>query len=193
MRAPRRTEASNLPARRRTTLLRLGFAGAGVAVLAAVALLAFGGGDAPAPGSTDAAAWDLPRLKGEGRVRLADFRGKPVVVNFFASWCTQCDLELPGFAKVSAELRGQAVFVGVNSLETGDGMPMAERHGITWWPLARDVGGADGSGLHDALGGRGMPISAFYDADGRLVDSVSGALSEKALRTRLRELYGFPV
>lgn len=161
-----------------------------VALLVVLAVVSSGGGGT---GTTDPEAWDLPRLNGEGRVQLADFRGEPVVVNFFASWCTACDFELPGFRRASEKLRGEVTFVGVASLETGDPMTMPERHDITWWTLARDVGGRDGSGLHDALGGRGMPITAFYDADGNLVDFVGGALPEDDLRDRLRALYGVAI
>lgn len=161
-----------------------------VALLAVLAVVSSGGGGT---GTTEVEAWDLPRLGGEGRVQLADFRGKPVVLNFFASWCTACDFELPGFRRVSEELKGEVAFVGVASLETGDPMTMPERHDITWWLLARDIGGRDGSGLHDALGGRGMPITAFYDAEGKLVDFVGGALPESALRDRVRALYGVEV
>ena len=165
--------------------------GVGVALLVAVTglIVTSGSGGGGGSGTTSVDAWDLPELDGEGRVRLADFDGKPVVVNFFASWCTSCDFELPGFRRVSSELRGEVAFVGVAALETGNPMTMPERHGITWWPLARDIGGRDGSGLHDALGGRGMPITAFYDAEGELVDFVGGALDEDDLRERLRALY----
>jgi len=150
---------------------------------------------AHAPGvSTDPAAWSLPALNGDGTVALAQFRGHPTVVNFFASWCTACDFELPAFATVSRELRERVNFVGVNALETGDPNYMPRRHHITWWPLARDVGGAHGSGLHDALGGgNAMPITAFYDATGRLVDVNRGALPEAALRDKLHDLFGVAV
>lgn len=164
-----------------------------VALLTTLALASGGGGGGGGTGSTEIEAWDLPRLGGEGRVQLADFRGKPVVANFFASWCTSCDFELPGFRRVSEELKDEVTFVGIASLETGDPMTMPERHDITWWTLARDVGGRDGSGLHDNLGGRGMPITAFYDAQGNLVDFVGGALPEDDLRARLRTLYGVEV
>lgn len=124
-------------------------------------------------------------------MRLADFRGTPVVVNFFASWCTSCDFELPGFTKAADALEGQVAFVGVNALETGNWREMAERHQLRehGFVLARDVGGRQGSGLHASLGGRGMPITAFYDADGALVDVASGALPDDALFERLRQLY----
>ena len=138
--------------------------------------------------------FDLPAISGGGRVRLVDFRGKPTVVNFFASWCTACDDELPGFARLSTALRGKVNFVGVDSLETGDRLFMPRRHHITWWPLARDVGGAQGSGLHDALGGgSAMPLTAFYDAQGRLVEVNRAALPEDALRAKLRALYDLTV
>jgi thiol-disulfide isomerase/thioredoxin len=112
-----------------------------------------------------------------------------VVVNFFASWCITCDFELPGFARVSEELGNEVTFVGVNALETGDPMTMPERHGITSWPLARDIG-SRGSDLHAALGGRGMPITAFYDPAGRLVHVEPGALDEARLRDVIAQLYG---
>jgi thiol-disulfide isomerase/thioredoxin len=164
----------------------------GVGALGLVALIGLavvaGGGSGGGSGTSDPAAFDLPALEGEGRIRLADFEGKPLVVNFFASWCTSCDFELPGFARVSDELRDEVTFVGVNALETGDPLFMPERHGITWWPLAKDIG-SRGNALHAALGGRGMPITAFYDADGNLLHVDPGALDEATLRDRIATLY----
>jgi thiol-disulfide isomerase/thioredoxin len=177
----------------RQRLWRYALLGAGVAVLAAVALISsVAGGGSGATGSTKPTAFDLPRLDGQGRVRLADFRGKPVVANFFASWCTACEFELPGFAKTAESLKDQVTFIGVNSLETGNGMAMARRYHLTesGFVLARDTGGSVGSGLHDALQGQGMPITAFYDANGHLVDVARGALPEDTLRDRLHQLYG---
>jgi len=166
---------------------------AGVVVFAgivAVSLTTGSGRDATAS-VTDPARFDLPALDGKGRVKLADFKGTPTVVNFFASWCTQCDAELPGFSKVSREIGSEVTFVGVNSLETGDPFVMPERHNITSWPLAGDVNGSQDSGLHDALCQcNGMPITAFYSADGELLGVDRGALTEPALRERLRDLYG---
>jgi thiol-disulfide isomerase/thioredoxin len=163
--------------------------GLGVAIVMVVALVAVrsGGGG---PGVATPGAFDLPALSGSGRVRLADLRGRPTVVNFFASWCSSCDFELPGFARLSEELKGRVTFVGVDSLDTGDPLLMPRRHGIMWWPLAADIGGANHSGLHDALGGgTGMPVTAFYGADGKLLDVERAALPESSLRDKLRQLY----
>lgn len=173
--------------------LRWAVAAVGVAIVAGLGVMVSSGSDVD--GSTDPAAFDLPALGTEGRVRLADFEGTPVVVNFFASWCTACDAELPGFTRAADALRGEVAFVGVNAQETGNWRPMAERHELAQhgFVLARDIGGRQGSGLHAALGGRGMPITAFYDADGQLVDVAGGALPDDALFERLRQLYGVDV
>lgn len=164
----------------------------GVAALIGLVAAAAASGSGGGSGVSDPAAFDLPAIQGETRIRLVDFKGKPVVVNFFASWCTACDFELPGFAKVSDELRDQVTFVGVNALETGDRLLMPKRHGITWWPLARDIG-SRGNDLHAALGGRGMPITAFYDDAGHLLHVDPGALDEATLRARITSLYGIKV
>ena len=146
-------------------------------------------------GVTEVSGWDLPAMGGtadqQERVTLAEFSGSPTVVNFFASWCIQCDRELPFFATVSRELEGQVDFVGVASAETGNALFMPEKHGVDWWPLARDVGGG-GNDLAIALGARprAMPLTAFYDENGQLLDVQLGAINEATLRENLTEFYG---
>ncbi|MEO7556786.1 MAG: TlpA disulfide reductase family protein [Acidimicrobiales bacterium] len=174
--------------------LRAGLVAGGVAIVAVVVALAVttsSGG----PGVTDPARFDLPAFEGTGRVELTSFKGKPVVVNLFASWCSSCRLELPGFAKLAKQLEGKVAFVGVDSLETGDGAAMAREFGLenSGFTLAKDIGGANRSGLHDALGATGMPVTAFYDGDGRLIATELSALPEPALRQKLHDLYGIDV
>lgn len=167
-----------------------------VAVVAGFALL--GSDDSGGSGRedvTDPARWNLPTIDGTGRVRLADFKGKPVVVNFFASWCEPCKAELPEFAEASKELDGKVEFVGVNSKEitASAGIALARSKGLTeaGITLARDVGGQGGSGLHDSYEVRNaMPVTAFYDAAGKLQYVAPGQLNREKLATRLQELFG---
>lgn len=187
-RRERHAAAASAQRRRR----RVWWAAGAVGLAALIGLAVAAGGSGGGSGVGDPAAFDLPAIQGEARVRLVDFEGKPIVVNFFASWCTSCDFELPGFARVSDELRDRVTFVGVNALESGDPLLMPERHGITWWPLARDIG-SRGNALHAALGGRGMPITAFYDDAGNLLHVDPEALDEATLRARISSLYGIEV
>ncbi|MHB8488671.1 MAG: TlpA disulfide reductase family protein [Candidatus Dormibacteria bacterium] len=140
--------------------------------------------------STTPNSFVLPALDGDGDIRLASFRGKPTLVTFFASWCSACQGELPAYAVTSRALSERVHFIGVDSFETGNGMTVARQYGIAWWPLARDVGGAEASGLHDALGGIGMPMTAFYSANGKLIAVAQGALSAAELKMRLQQYFG---
>jgi cytochrome c biogenesis protein CcmG/thiol:disulfide interchange protein DsbE len=164
-----------------------------VSILVAVGVLTFRGGG-PTPGAvTNPAAFFLPALNGNGWVRLADYRGKPVVVNFFASWCTACQAELPGFRQEAIALKGKVNFIGVDSLETGDKnfLPSLFHLAGAFAALARDAE-PDGNGLHAALGGGNtMPLTAFYGAGGRLLDVERGALVPVgALKAKIAQLFG---
>lgn len=170
----------------------------GIGVLIVGALIFNGVRDAVDDGGdgvVDAASWDLPALdqneNPDGRVRLADFAGTPTVVNFFASWCDACDEELPDFRETALALEGQVDFVFVNSNERGNWRPMAERNEIEQFPLVQDIQGTARNGLYRQLRGTGgMPMTAFYDAEGNLVDVVLTAMDRTGLNQRL-EFYGF--
>ena len=171
----------------------------GFAIVAIVAGIALSGPDDSGRDGqidvTDAARFDLPTLDGTGRVRLADFEGQPLVVNFFASWCEPCKEELPDFADAARRLDGRVAFVAVNSKEitASAGAALARNMGLAdaGIILARDVGGQGGSGLHDSYEVRNaMPITAFYDADGKLLDVHPGQLTADKLRHRLSSHYG---
>jgi thiol-disulfide isomerase/thioredoxin len=172
----------------------------GFVIVAAVAGLVLTSASDDSGGSggadvTDPAKWDVPTIDGTGRVRLADFKGKPVVVNFFASWCEPCKAELPEFVEASKRLDGKVEFVAVNSKEitASAGISLARRFGLAeaGITLARDVGGQGGSGLHDSYEVRNaMPVTAFYDAAGKLQSVAPGQLTRDKLSTRLQELFG---
>jgi thiol-disulfide isomerase/thioredoxin len=158
----------------------------------AVGVVVASGGSSGGPGVTQPTRFDLPRLDGTGRVQLAAFRGTPVVVDLFASWCTACRTELPSMAAVAKRAAGKVIFVGVDSVDSGRGAAMAREFGLAsaGFVLARDVGGAQGSGLHDALNALGMPATAFYDATGKILFMANEAIPEATLVAKLRELYG---
>jgi thiol-disulfide isomerase/thioredoxin len=180
---------------RRLALL-LGLLGfAVVAVIAGVAMSSSSDETRPGPSNvTDPAKFDLPTIDGTGRVRLADFKGKPLLVNFFASWCGPCQKELPDFAVAARKLAGKVAFVAVDSKEisTSAGISLARSTGLAeaGITLARDVGDG-GSALHDSYEVRNaMPVNAFYDAAGKLVYVAPGQLTPDKLSAQLRQLFG---
>ena len=132
--------------------------------------------------------WELPSLYDGDDITLASLRGKPVVLNFFASWCTACEDELPEFVAAAEQFGDQVEFVFVDSQDSnGPGREMAERFGLDPSRVVRDFG-ANNQAMHRALGGRGMPITAFYDADGTLREVSQGALVSGRLLAALSEL-----
>ncbi|HVM63991.1 MAG TPA: TlpA disulfide reductase family protein [Acidimicrobiales bacterium] len=158
---------------------------ASAVLIGALAVIAFRPGRSA--GTASATAFDLPALTGGGRVRLADYRGKPVVVTLFASWCTACTTELPGFARAAAAMRGHVQFIGVDSQETGDGAAFAARFGLSQsgMALARDIGKSSTGGLYRAYEARGLPLTVIYGPDGTVRWKAREAVPEAALAQQL--------
>jgi len=146
----------------------------------------------PEVGDTTAEGWDLPALGHDGRVRLADFRGAPLVAAFYASWCEVCEREIPQYVAVADRVAGKVQFVGIDMQDNGTGLPDAEKWGIAGrWPLARDIGNGNGSGLSTGtFGMRGSPMTVFYDENGKVLQIVRGGLSGAQLADTIQRLYG---
>lgn len=172
-------------------LLPLAVAVVVAAAAAVIVLFTRGAAGTPPSTSTSPASWVLPKVQGAGTVSLREFRGRAVVVTFYASWCTACRDELPGFAALAKRLAARVAFVAVDSEENGDGAAAAQRFGIGGWPLARDVGGSQQSGLRDSLEPTpGMPVTALYDSSGHLRAVRLGAESGDELASQLQQLFG---
>jgi len=127
----------------------------------------------------------LNELDGTRSVSLVQAaRGRPVVVNLWASWCGPCRVEMPVLA--AAQQRETAVgFLFVNQGESPAAVQTYLRdQGL---PL-REVLLDSGSTLGQAIGSHGLPITLFYDARGRQVDAHFGILNAPALESRLRKL-----
>jgi cytochrome c biogenesis protein CcmG, thiol:disulfide interchange protein DsbE len=128
---------------------------------------------------------ELPGLRG-GRVRLADLRGRPAVVNFWASWCPPCVAEMPDFERVHRRLGGRVGFVGINQRDQSQAAEeLARTTGVTY-PLAIDPAGRS----FDAFGGLGMPTTVLIATDGTVAEVFAGQLDEALLGERIRRVLG---
>ena len=109
---------------------------------------------------------------------VADYAGKPLVVNYFGSWCGPCNAEAPDLATFSKAKEGEAAFVGiaVNDKQS-DVVDFMSKYGLTY-PVVLD----DNSlGAKDGI--TGVPTTIFYDAGGQEVDRIVGAASLERFTT----------
>ncbi|WP_397451955.1 prolipoprotein diacylglyceryl transferase family protein [Pseudomonas sp. NA-150] len=117
-------------------------------------------------------------------VQLADFKGRPVVINLWATWCPPCRREMPVLEKAQAEHEG-VVFLFVNQAES----PQAVASFLAAQNLKLNNVLFDGSGaLAQSVGSMALPTTIFYSADGRLLGSHLGELSTASLQRSLDSL-----
>ena len=120
----------------------------------------------------------LKRLNGEGNVRLEEFRGDVVVMNFFAASCPSCLKDLPVFQEVYEELKGRGVsVVGIGILDDYQTLSdLLEDMGLTY-PSGYD---SDNS-VAIAYGLRGMPTTVFVDREGIIREVRTRALTREQI------------
>ncbi len=120
------------------------------------------------------------------KVTLSTFHGKPIVVNFWATWCPPCRGETPYFVTAAQQWQGEVTIVGVDVRETPDMAPpfMAE-FGIKY-PIVLDVDG-EVAGVYHIVS---FPTTYFVDSKGTIVQIDNGPLTAALLQTRLADLAG---
>jgi cytochrome c biogenesis protein CcmG/thiol:disulfide interchange protein DsbE len=171
--------------RRRTRLV----AGAGVAVAVIVALLATGLGRDPSViaspliGRT-APNFTLPQLDGPP-VTLSKLRGQIVVINFWASWCTECQVEQAALDQMWQRFQDSGVVViGINFQDTADSARSYVSTADVTYPVVEDTD----SSTALAYGLRGVPETFVVNQSGRIVEHVIGPIDEATLATEINSM-----
>jgi cytochrome c biogenesis protein CcmG, thiol:disulfide interchange protein DsbE len=157
-------------------------------VLAVVGLLVFGlvskGSSRLSPGDVAPVA-PLPQLEGSGSESLQDYRGRWVLVNFWASWCIPCRTEAPELERFHREHRGPKFTVlGIDSRDlSGDGREFVESYDLSY-PQLRD---GDGDAAHE-YGTTGVPENFLIDPAGKVRLLVRGPIGEEVLQESVAPL-----
>jgi thiol-disulfide isomerase/thioredoxin len=133
-------------------------------------------------GDPAAPSFSFPELGHPGeRVSLASYAGKPLIVNFFASWCTVCKQETPMLARFYRTERGSVPLVGMDENDTtGNALSFARASGVTY-PLAWDPNLVAASAFDVSA----MPQTFFLNARHHLVYRVIGQISTTELNRGL--------
>lgn len=121
----------------------------------------------------------------EGRqVTLGSMRGAPLVVIFFASWCGPCHEDAPSFAALADRYRERVGFVSVAVDDAPhEARAFATRYGWTW-PVVRD----DERRWVAAFGPPGVPATFVIDADGTVIRTLTGPVTEDQIDAALDPL-----
>jgi len=154
--------------------------------LAVVVLLALATGISVAAGAPGHAArvlppaknFTLPALGHPGQsVSLARFTGRPVIVNFFASWCVPCKKETPLLAGFYRTERGRVAIIGVDSNDQASAALRFTRAAAVSYPVGFDPSSATAS----AYGVIAIPQTFFLNARHRIAKRIFGAVTSTGL------------
>jgi len=164
-------------------------------LLCALWLLALGAQPAAAAdsaGGSSLAVLAIERLDGSV-TSTADWRGRPLVLNIWATWCPPCRSEMPSLQRLADRL--EAAGVGVVALSVDEDANLVRefvlKYGIRF-PVA--IAATPGQAI-SALGAAALPLTLYIDADGRIVERVLGQRdwADEALAREIREKLALPV
>jgi peroxiredoxin len=129
--------------------------------------------------------FSLTTVSGE-TVTLSDFTASstPVVLNFWATWCPPCRVEMPHFEEANYLYRGEVAILGINQAESAETIAAYARdHGLTY-PLLVD-GDMKVNNLYGVLN---LPTTIFIDHNGIVREVLIGTISQAVLEDRIEAL-----
>ena len=152
---------------------------AGIAVIVALSFTGAGRGSPQHPPPAPAKNFSLGTLGHPGqRISLSSLAGRPVIVNFFASWCEPCQRETPLLARFYRARHANVTIIGIDvNDQTSSALAFVRKSGVTY-PIAT---AAASNATLIAYNLPGLPATYFLDARHRIVKRVYGAVTQAEL------------
>lgn len=122
-------------------------------------------------------------------VKLSDMKGKPVVLNFWASWCPPCKSEMPDFDEICKEFEGKVTFMMVNLTDGVQETVESARNFIHMMEYSFPVYYDTDMDASNTYGIQSIPTTYFIDADGYLIAYANGAMSGDTLKQGIGMIY----
>ena len=131
-----------------------------------------------------APAFDLPRLGG-GKVSLDSLRGKPIYLNFFASWCAPCNEEAPSIVALYRKYRARGLLtLGIDEQED-----KSKAGGfVKKYTLPYNVALDDDGKMGQSYGAVGLPIHVFIDKSGKISTYRLGQMEPTEIEAAIRKI-----
>jgi peroxiredoxin len=135
------------------------------------------------PGDAAPLDFTLKDINGND-VALSSFKGKAILINFWATWCGPCKVEMPHLVELQEQYKDDLVILGVSVDDTAEKMkPFAEQMHINY-PLLVGLGRDD---MQEAYGPLwGIPVSVFINREGKISKRHSGIASKEQLEREIR-------
>ncbi len=161
------------------------FRAIGYAFFAALFIVGCAQKSSAARNSGDVVDFTFQTLDGN-TYKLSDFRGKVVIVNFWATWCPPCRKEMPYFVKLQEKYRDDVQFIGLDVNESADKVKaFVEALGVNY------IIGFSTPEIESRFGGiTGLPTTFIIDREGRVVERIIGSRPETWFQRRLKALVG---
>lgn len=135
----------------------------------------------------EVADFELEDFEGQ-KIKLSQFTGKLIFIDFWAAWCPFCVEEMPEIEKIHKEFGDKLIVLGIHRSETEGiekGAQFAKERGVTY-PLLKD---STGEVYKTLTGGRNfMPYALYIDREGKIVKFKAGPKTEEEMREAVKSL-----